>query len=297
MSDNLDEENSGNPINNQSENSSDDNTPTKDTETITPNQDTETMEVHAHDLHKAPGHGWKHYTFEFLMLFLAVFCGFLAENQREQLAEHQREKEYIKNLLQDLKQDTTALSSNIRSRERRRIAADSLIYLLSIPFSQETQNNIHIYANHLTAVEIFNYSNSTIQQLKSSGLMRLIRKADLVNRINAYDLRISRHKVREENELLLTLEYEKVISSLLDATTIETIGDSLVTYGFNQPERALKKPVYKALLTTDPDKINRIKGLAALLYNRNLVNYFWLIRFREQATDIIELIKKEYGLE
>ncbi|MBI1779923.1 MAG: hypothetical protein HYR66_00915, partial [Sphingobacteriales bacterium] len=114
--------------------------------------------------------------------------------------------------------------------------------------------------------------------------------------INFYDLRISRHKVREENELDLTLEYEKAISSVLDATTIESIGDSLATYGFKEPESALKKPVYKPLLTTDPDKINLVKGLAAQLYNRNLVNYFWLIRFRKQAADIIELIKKEYHL-
>ena len=147
MAENTDEDHLDNPTNTQSENLSDNITPAEDTETITQNQATETMEVHAHDLHKTPGHGWKHYAFEFLMLFLAVFCGFLAENQREQLAEHHREKDYINNLLQDLKQDTTALSSNIRSRERRRIAADSLIYLLSIPVSNETQRNIYNYAN------------------------------------------------------------------------------------------------------------------------------------------------------
>ena len=28
---------------------------------ITPKQESENMEVHAHELHKAPGHGWKHY--------------------------------------------------------------------------------------------------------------------------------------------------------------------------------------------------------------------------------------------
>ena len=84
---------------------------------------------------------------------------------------------------------------------------------------------------------------------------------------------------------------------MLDATTLETLGDSLSTYGFKQPERALKKPVYKSLLTKDPDKINIVKGLAAQLYSRNLLNYYWLTRFRKQATDIIELIKKEYKLE
>ncbi len=42
------------------------------------------MEVHAHT-HTARKK-WTHYFWEFLMLFLAVFCGFLAENQREHFA-------------------------------------------------------------------------------------------------------------------------------------------------------------------------------------------------------------------
>ncbi|HMG69294.1 MAG TPA: hypothetical protein VK588_16465 [Chitinophagaceae bacterium] len=67
-----------------------------ETETINPNQETENMEVHAHELHKVPGHGWKHYFFEFFMLFLAVFCGFLAENWREHIVDQEREKQYVK---------------------------------------------------------------------------------------------------------------------------------------------------------------------------------------------------------
>ena len=45
------------------------------------------MEVHRHahtDRKK-----WAHYLWEFLMLFLAVFCGFLAENQREMMKRKQ----------------------------------------------------------------------------------------------------------------------------------------------------------------------------------------------------------------
>src|SRR6185503_17762035 len=128
------------------------------------------MEVHAHTL--TPRKKWTHYLWEFLMLFLAVFCGFLAENQREHLVEHQREKQYIKSLLQDLKRDTIALSLNIKSREERRICADSLIYELSFSVSKETQNSIYYNAANLSRLQLFNYSNSTIQQLKNSGLMR-----------------------------------------------------------------------------------------------------------------------------
>ena len=61
------------------------------------------MEVHAHS-HLASGEThtarkkWTHYFWEFLMLFLAVFCGFLAQNQREHMIEGQREKKYAKSL-------------------------------------------------------------------------------------------------------------------------------------------------------------------------------------------------------
>ncbi len=45
------------------------------------------------------------------MLFLAVFCGFLAEYQLEHVIEHQREKGYMKNMLEDLKANTAIYSS------------------------------------------------------------------------------------------------------------------------------------------------------------------------------------------
>ena len=48
------------------------------------------MEVHAHT-HTARKK-WTNYFWEFLMLFLAVFCGFLAENQREHMIEHRKEQ-------------------------------------------------------------------------------------------------------------------------------------------------------------------------------------------------------------
>ena len=46
------------------------------------------------------------------MLFLAVFCGFLAENIREHKIEKDREEVYMKNMLADLRSDT-ALTTNI----------------------------------------------------------------------------------------------------------------------------------------------------------------------------------------
>ena len=62
------------------------------------------MEVHAHT-HTARKK-WTHYFWEFLMLFLAVFCGFLAEYQLEHTIQKDREKVYMQNMLEDLEADT-----------------------------------------------------------------------------------------------------------------------------------------------------------------------------------------------
>jgi len=51
-------------------------------QTIHPKLQSEKMEVHHHG-HVHEKKKWKEYLFQFLMLFLAVFCGFLAEYQLE----------------------------------------------------------------------------------------------------------------------------------------------------------------------------------------------------------------------
>src|ERR1044071_643211 len=97
------------------------------------------MEVHAHS--HTERKKWTHYLWEFLMLFLAVFCGFLAENQREHFIEHKREKEYIRSMLEDLRLDTVEFAVEDKDREAAIIMYDSLIALLKkeqrTPFEQQ----------------------------------------------------------------------------------------------------------------------------------------------------------------
>ena len=67
------------------------------------------MEVHHHpDLHHKKKK-WKEYFLEFLMIFLAVTLGFIAENIRESVSEHERAKVYAASMLRDLETDTGQL--------------------------------------------------------------------------------------------------------------------------------------------------------------------------------------------
>jgi hypothetical protein len=66
---------------------------------------TSDMEVHHHG-HVHEQKKWKEYLFQFFMLFLAVFCGFLAEYQLE----HMIEKQWERN-----NQNPLQLNSNLQS--------------------------------------------------------------------------------------------------------------------------------------------------------------------------------------
>src|SRR6476659_2694983 len=99
MADDKDEEYLDNSTNPQLGNPSDENISIKGSEdrgAVTPNQESENMEVHHHpDIHHKPKK-WKEYFLEFLMIFLAVTLGFIAENIREHRVEKDRELEFIK---------------------------------------------------------------------------------------------------------------------------------------------------------------------------------------------------------
>ena len=86
------------------------------------------MEVHAHS--HTPRKKWTHYFWEFLMLFLSVFCGFLAENEREHYVERTRAKEYAGLLYQDLKNDSVYFNEVLTNQVSMLQHADSLLAIL-----------------------------------------------------------------------------------------------------------------------------------------------------------------------
>jgi hypothetical protein len=120
-----------NSTNHESEKPSDGKIPIVESDNIIKKQKTENMEIHANHLHHAPGRKIWHYFFEFLMLFLAVFCGFIAENWREQLREHHREKEFILLYSGRFKSDTLQSNKTLVQLRRLSTGIDSVLILLS----------------------------------------------------------------------------------------------------------------------------------------------------------------------
>jgi hypothetical protein len=168
-------------------NLSDQNNPNIDADTINTYPEIENMEVHKHPHHVTHKKKWGEYVLEFLMLFLAVFLGFLAENLREQTVEHHREKEYIHSLVEDLKSDTFQSNEILIKLNNRSIGIDSVIAALASSEIIENSNNAYRLWSKNMGFEDFISNDRTIQQLKNSGGLRMIRNKVVSDGIMKYD--------------------------------------------------------------------------------------------------------------
>ena len=145
------------------------------------------MEVHAHT--HTESKKWTHYIWEFLMLFFAVFCGFLAEYKLEQTIERHREKEYMQLMVEDLKKDTANISTMVAGNRVLISGLDSLLDMLS-----NRQPNKNYERKLFTYSLMYTYwympiqfSEVTLSQLKYNGGFRLIKKSKVASGILQYD--------------------------------------------------------------------------------------------------------------
>ena len=143
------------------------------------------MEVHAHT--HTPRKKWTHYFWEFLMLFLAVFCGFLAEYQLEHLIEKQKGRQYIVSFLQDLEIDNNQLDQLIPSFIEKDKLLDTLLLRIRGINPSTGANGIYKYYRQPFTYPDFIYTDRTIQQLKNSGGMRFIADKAASDSIIGYD--------------------------------------------------------------------------------------------------------------
>jgi hypothetical protein len=227
------------------------------------------------------------------MLFLAVFCGFLAENQREHMTEHQREKVYMVSLLEDLVKDTSDLTGNIGDWERVIQRTDSLRNeLIQQP---EVSDNKLIYrlANNIYYNKSFEYHDRTIEQLKYAGNFRLIRKKSITDSLAEYDATVqtSLKNIEDVYRNIIRPGLLSLQDQLLNSKFYDFCNDSI------RFDSAIKKEPNIIVIKKDKEDIvfqyyNRLYNLMRLTRLR----VFWQKALLRKAINLIEKIKQEYHL-
>ena len=259
------------------------------------------MEVHAHS-HSHGKKNWRSYFWEFLMLFLAVFCGFLAENQREHYIEHQREKQYMITMLEDLKSDTIQLSDAIRYWDGINNSIDSVADALILPLSFADFPKAYRYLNNALNYYSFAYNDRTIAQLKNAGGFRLIRKKNVANKIIAYD-QFNNDAIRN-----IASQYNKFYENVV-ALRNKTFAQYILSKIFNQydyvtPPVSANTWIDSLILKNKSPFTSEVQTAlvfefknALLAFRKDFTNMEWgynsLLKLQNE---LIKLIEEEYHL-
>ena len=245
------------------------------------------MEVHHHA--NTPGKKWTHYFWEFLMLFLAVFCGFLAEYQLEHTIEHQREIKYVKLLIQDLKKDTTNLQTYINMRKEKRIMMDSLLLLLSSDIHKQFGNEVYYFARHVFNGPPFVSTDGAMQQLKNAGNLRLLKNEEVINNILTYDASVKDLKEWDESDIRIRTTFREIGGNVFDASQLYKAMDS--NFKFVRPT------TNPQIITNNSTMINNVAFQIQYLALSCLGNTQRGNALKAKAGTLIDLLKKEYHLE
>jgi hypothetical protein len=234
------------------------------------------MEVHAHT-HTARKK-WTHYLWEFLMLFLAVFCGFLAEYQLEHKVEQEKGKQYIKSFYEDLATDSSHFNSLISTFQTKLSVLQNLSSCYDSLLSDRPPKHLTtIIRNTFDFPDMVN-TDRTLQQLKNAGGLRLLKAAD-ADSILLYDNLLRKYKAAE------TSGFQEVQSEVRNTFY------SLVNYeGWKE---TLTTSTVFTLYSNNKELLNRY-------FNQLRMYFFWsrarlktLQELKKRNAELIDFFKKK----
>lgn len=275
MADNIDDEHLENPTNTQSENSLDGITPTAETKNIEPIQQTENMEVHHHP--KVEKKNFKEYFLEFIMIFLAVTMGFIAENIREHFTETKIAHQNLEAYRNDLLQHQENYKEKIADFNKVLPIYDSLVSI----FYKKKENTELSTVSRLILTGTLNYvvtiNTPTYAQLISSGSLRFLENKELKANMANYQGQINSYT-----------NYNDRIINLINGQSIE-IGKIVDYHDFWNKTKMGKFQIYSPDI--EPFSLTKEQRNTIIMYNK-----IYSVQFQAGLVAINDLLKSNEAL-
>ena len=258
-------------------------------ESHTPPPETNDMEVHHHSHETHDKKTWKNYFWEFLMLFLAVFCGFLAEYQLEHKIEKDREKQFIGSLVVDLEDDSRNLDQMISTEQAGIKMLDTLMLLLNnTELAKQQGDQLYYTARIGPRSQPFANNSRTFDQLKYSGGFRLIRQAAASNKIMEYYNLFAHIRLMEDNFNHEFDNYKITASKILDPAILrkQEAADGEIQRGNTNP----------ALLTYEPLSLKELAFHTLQMAGSRRSKILMLENLRKKAMSLSLYLEEHYDL-
>ena len=252
------------------------------------------MEVHTHT-HTARKK-WTHYFWEFLMLFLAVFCGFLAENQREHYVESHRAKDYAKALLEDLAKDTVEIKDVIRENKIVLSFFDSIGAIIKNGIKNNfVPGNFYYYCTVATTSPTVVWNDVTFTQITQSGNLRYFKNRELIKRMSTYFSQSNYVTALNNNDKRYREKSMELRSRVLDYSFFSRFSAYGISNLLEVPDSLMNvlipiKNNDKELLNEFANSFENRRGFMLFTINKVYADAL------KQANELMLLLKKEYNL-
>ena len=223
------------------------------------------------------GKAFGSYFKEFLMLFLAVFLGFLAEDFREDHQEADKADELAHSFYAELKEDSAAIAFTIKKRENRERALvylrkyfkDSSLTHVSRAFTIQFYIGFFMFSR-----TIFHPQNVLLEQIRTSGSQEYFKDPDIRRLTGKLTEAIVKIQMRNDVERNYLYQYfhpitqEQMDMDWMDEVSKFADGNSPDSFG-----RYAEGKVSIPFQLADPETINRRQIVNMVGLQRHILKY------------------------
>jgi hypothetical protein len=256
------------------------------------------MEVH-HPHHPTHKKKWSEYIIEFIMLFTAVFLGFIAENIREHVGEQNRAKEFSASLVQDLQSDIIKINNQTKTIGFYIAVSDSLLQLSKTKLEGRNATQFSFYSRFAYWAQPISWNRSTFEQIKNSGSLRYFTNVDLMKKLLEYNAIVNNINSEVENNKIRGNMLLTSLNSIIDPqlhqdlsqyflATLDTMSTKTKESFFSYKTGSLENKREKIMEMLNMVIVNQRN-------HEGRVDYFGQASLL--AAEIIDMLKKEYHLE
>ena len=240
------------------------------------------MEVHHHPEIAHGKKSWKEYLLEGLMIFIAVTLGFIAENIRESITNHEHVKELTSQLVQGLKSDTALLNEIYQEETRISKANNDLFNLLQQPLKKEDMGRLLqlVVASH--SMQPFHPSTGAIEAVKKELHLKQFSNSKIISYISEYEKHIELLRTVQD----ITLQYQR---SFIDPFLLKHFSALSLDTAFNNPPMA--NPAIQNLSQPDITQLN-VDLVLIRINTRELLKDN--LKVKADAVKLLQYVKEEY---
>ena len=220
------------------------------------------------------------------MLFLAISLRYFVENFREDISEKKREIDFVNSFKNDLNNDIKELDVLISRRKQREIQIDSIYFIFKNNKFNDFSNDLYFYARYLPRPPRFFANNASIDQLKNSGSLTLIKNQKVIDTLLDYnDNFIFIDYIREREEYLVRRIFDQ-INIIFDPYVF----DKMTVYDIEFTKPKGKVEMNYLDIKTNKTFLSNLQYLKTV----NKAQLGWFIEHRRRAVNIFNFLDSIY---